>query len=186
MNLKKQIIIKTLELFERNGIKVVTMDDIASDMGISKKTLYVHFSGKNDLVKNVVHYLFERHFLVMDQILAENESPIKKIDKIYEYAVKYLIQVPPVFHLDMQKYHTEAYRIYDLNRSEIIFGIVKKLLDEGQLKGEIDESINTTMFCEFHLISLDKLINSRTLSLGYSVKDILHNTIGISLKGILK
>jgi len=186
MNLKKKIIINSLELFESYGIKVVTMDDIANSMGISKKTLYVHFSGKKDLVKNVVHFLFERHFLAIDKILAENESPIKKINKIYEYAVNYLIQVPPIFHLDLQKYHAEAYRIYDQNRSEIIFGIVKKLLDEGQLKGEIDKSINTAMFCEFHLISLDKIINSKTLSLGYSVKDILHNTIGISLRGIFK
>lgn len=185
MNLKKKIIVNSLALFECYGIKAVTMDEIAISMGISKKTLYVHFSGKNDLVKNVVLFLFERHYLNIDQILIEQESFIKKINKIYEYAVNYLIQVPPVFHLDLQKYHAEAYRIYDLNRSEIIFGVVKKLLDEAQLKGEIDESINTAMFCEFHLISLDKLRNNRTLSLEYNVKEILHNTIGISLKGIL-
>jgi len=65
MNLKKTIIINSLELFESYGIKVVTMDDIAFNMGISKKTLYVHFSGKKDLVKNVVHFLFERHFLAL-------------------------------------------------------------------------------------------------------------------------
>ncbi len=184
MNLKKNIIVNSLELFESYGIKVVTMDDIANNMGISKKTLYVHFTGKKDLVKNVVHFLFERHFLAIEQILAENETAIKKINKIYEYAVSYLIKVPPVFYLDLKKHHADAYKKYEQYRKEIIFGLIKDLLDEGQLNGEIDKTIKTEMFCEFHLISLDKIINSKTLSLRYSVKDILHNTIGVSLKGI--
>lgn len=185
MNLQNKILFKSLELFEAYGIKQVTMDDISKSMGISKKTLYIHFAGKEDLVNKVIQFLFELHFAVINKILSENNSSIQKIEKIYQYALNYLIKVSSVFHLDLEKYYSDSYKIYDQNRRKIIFGIIKAFLDEGQLEGTIDKSIHTDLFCEFHLMSLDKIITYNALPANYSVKDILDNSIGVSLKGII-
>lgn len=86
----------------------------------------------------------------------------------------------------MKKYHSDSYHEYLQYRRKIVFGIVKNLLDEGQKKGEINQTINTKLFCEFHLISLDKIITNSILKIGCNAKDILDNTIQISLKGIIK
>ena len=56
--MKEKIIQKSTELFLTLGFKSVTMDDIASEMGISKKTIYVHFKNKTKLVEAVTFYLF--------------------------------------------------------------------------------------------------------------------------------
>ena len=95
------------------------------------------------------------------------------------------MKVTPVFHLDLKKYYSASYKIYDQNRRKIIFGIIKDFLDEGQLKGTIDKSIQTELFCEFHLMSLDKIITYNALPTDYSARDILDNSIGVSLKGII-
>ncbi|WP_283635492.1 TetR/AcrR family transcriptional regulator [Aquaticitalea lipolytica] len=184
MNLKNKILIKSLELFETYGIKQVTMDDISEAMGISKKTLYIHFAGKEELVNNVIQFLFELHFKAIHKIIGDTNSTIQKIEKIYEYALNYLMKVTPVFHFDLKKYYSDSYKIYDQNRRKIIFGIIKDFLDEGQLRGTINKSIHTELFCEFHLMSLDKIITYNALPTDYSARDILDNSIGVSLKGI--
>lgn len=185
MNPKKKILVKSLELFETYGIKQVTMDDISEAMGISKKTLYIHFAGKEELVNKVIQFLFELHFKAINRIIGDTNSSIQKIEKIYEYALNYLMKVTPVFHFDLKKYYSDSYKVYDQNRRKIIFGIIKDFLDEGQLKGTIDNSIHTELFCEFHLMSLDKIITYNALPTDYSVRDILDNSIGVSLKGII-
>ena len=185
MNLKNKILVKSLELFEAYGIKQVTMDDISETLGISKKTLYKHFAGKEELVNKVIQFLFELHFKAINRIIGKNNSSIQKIEKIYQYALDYLMKVTPVFHLDLKKYYSDSYKIYDQNRKKIIFGIIKDFLDRGQLKGTIDKSIHTDLFCEFHLMSLDKIITYNALPTDYSARDILDNSIGVSLKGII-
>ena len=52
--MKSRILIKGAELFFRYGVKTVTMDDIATDLGISKKTIYQHFPDKDSMVFEVV------------------------------------------------------------------------------------------------------------------------------------
>ena len=57
--MKDQILIKATDMFLTLGYKSVTMDDIAAEMGISKKTIYQHFSNKDALVKESTLHLFE-------------------------------------------------------------------------------------------------------------------------------
>jgi len=57
--MKKNIILKATELFMKLGFKSVTMDDIAKEMGISKKTIYSHFSNKETVVAVVTDHVFE-------------------------------------------------------------------------------------------------------------------------------
>ena len=57
MNDKKEYILKQIrELYLKFGIKSVTMDDVASEFGISKKTLYQYFEDKADLVQQVIDF----------------------------------------------------------------------------------------------------------------------------------
>ena len=76
-DLMKEIVLKkALELFIKNGFKAVTMDDIAKELGISKKTIYQHFSGKDELVKATVDYVFVSATDKMKSIAGNCETPI--------------------------------------------------------------------------------------------------------------
>ena len=57
--MKDKILHKAAEMFLNLGFKSVTMDDIAHELGVSKKTIYTHFSNKTDLVKEVTDSVFE-------------------------------------------------------------------------------------------------------------------------------
>ncbi|KGO87955.1 TetR family transcriptional regulator [Flavobacterium rivuli WB 3.3-2 = DSM 21788] len=74
--MKEQILNKATEMFLTLGYKSVTMDEIATEMGISKKTIYQHFANKNDLVEASAMLLFQRISDGIDLIRAEEHNPI--------------------------------------------------------------------------------------------------------------
>ena len=76
--MKDQILEKATEMFLTLGFKSVTMDDIASEMGISKKTIYQHFSNKDSLIKATTSNLFERISCGIDEIILANILNILK------------------------------------------------------------------------------------------------------------
>lgn len=76
IRMKETILNKSLGLFIKHGFKSVTMDDIANELGISKKTIYQHFSSKSELVKATVDYVFESATAKMKSIAGNCETPI--------------------------------------------------------------------------------------------------------------
>uniref|UniRef100_UPI003563392F TetR/AcrR family transcriptional regulator n=1 Tax=Mariniflexile sp. TaxID=1979402 RepID=UPI003563392F len=77
--MRDQIILKSRELFLTLGFKSVTMDDIANTLGISKKTIYVHFSNKTKLVEAVTYELFETVCEGIDGICNTSKNPIQEL-----------------------------------------------------------------------------------------------------------
>ena len=75
--MRTKIIQKAVELFLTLGFKSVTMDDIAHEMGISKKTIYVHFANKTKLVEAVTFELFETICDGIDGICEASHNPIE-------------------------------------------------------------------------------------------------------------
>lgn len=88
--MKEQILNKATDMFLTLGFKSVTMDDIANEMGISKKTIYQHFSNKDSLVKAVTTNLFEDISCGIDQIILANKNPIEELFAIKDFVLKNL------------------------------------------------------------------------------------------------
>ena len=77
--MKDKIIIKSTELFLNLGFKSVTMDDIANEMGISKKTIYVYFKNKTKLVEAATFHLFDVICGGIDCIFNKSSNPIEEL-----------------------------------------------------------------------------------------------------------
>ena len=75
--MKEKIIIKAAELFLNLGFKSVTMDELAEGLGISKKTIYVHFQNKTKLVEEVTFYLFDIICAEIDLVCENSKNPIE-------------------------------------------------------------------------------------------------------------
>ena len=79
--MKEQIISKSKDMFLKLGFKSVTMDDIASEMGISKKTIYKYFSNKDDLIENTIELA---HKEVQEIIAIIDEQGFNAIEDNFE------------------------------------------------------------------------------------------------------
>jgi len=83
--MKEQILNKANDMFLTLGYKSVTMDEIAAEMGISKKTIYLHFANKNDLVEATAMLLFNKISDGIDVIRAEEHNPVEEFFIIRDF-----------------------------------------------------------------------------------------------------
>ena len=103
-NLRLKILDTAMSLFKKRGIKAVRMDDIATDMGISKRTLYEIYSKKEDLlfecVKRENETLTKK---IADYAIgAENEMAV--VAYFIKLRLKDLGSINPLFFTEMGKY----------------------------------------------------------------------------------
>ena len=88
--MKEKIIQKATELFFTIGVRNVTMDDIAEQLGISKKTIYLHFENKTKLVEAVTFTAFDNICNGIDGICVATKNPIIEIYEVKQFMMEHL------------------------------------------------------------------------------------------------
>jgi AcrR family transcriptional regulator len=160
MEISKKNILKRCEpLFLRYGIKSVTMDDIARELGISKKTLYQHFDTKNNIIEQMVVEHFEAEQVLMATILSSATDAIDEILSIAQHVALELAQLTSTFVYDLQKYHRETWLILEKTSNEHIYGVIKSNMErgirEGFYRADIDVDIIAKLYVAKSLCILD-------------------------------
>ncbi len=145
MEVKERILEKATDLFMRYGIRSITMDEIATSLGISKKTIYQFFKDKDELV-----------FAVIEQETGENETECvdfrnNAVDAVHEIflAVENLDELlrytNPLVLYDLEKYHPRAYRkIKDFKVEFLHTATVENLrrgIEEGLYRSDLQKDI---------------------------------------------
>jgi AcrR family transcriptional regulator len=143
MSQTQRILEGAFELFMQAGIKSVTMDDIAKHLGMSKKTIYQHFSDKNELVVELVKGKLELDIKDMDNIMAEDGNVIEKMLKMMKCSEDLIARMNPIVMHDMQKYHSDAWKEFQKFKSEKMVQTLVDLLDQGKEQGYIRPEIDT-------------------------------------------
>ncbi|WP_299222973.1 TetR/AcrR family transcriptional regulator [uncultured Psychroserpens sp.] len=129
--MREKIIYKSAELFLNLGFKSVTMDDIASEMGISKKTIYVHFPNKTKLVEAVTFNLFESICDGIDSICEASNNPIEELYDIKMFVMHHLKNEKTSPQYQLKKYYPQIYDVLRLKQFEKMYESVKESLQKG-------------------------------------------------------
>jgi AcrR family transcriptional regulator len=108
MEIRDRIIVEAAELFKTYGIKSVTMDSLATKLGISKRTIYEVFSDKDELLTGVLNWMTERQKELVKKFLDESENAIVAIFKLLEINLNHFQDMSPAFQADIKKYHHEV------------------------------------------------------------------------------
>lgn len=129
--MREKIIHKASELFLTLGFKSVTMDDIANALGISKKTIYVHFNNKTKLVEAVIFTLFENICDGIDCICLDANNPIEELYDIKMFVMQHLKneQASPIFQL--KKYYPNIHDALKTRQFEKMHQSVSESLTKG-------------------------------------------------------
>lgn len=113
------------------GFKSVTMDDIATEMGISKKTIYQHFSNKTDLVKEVTLYLFENISCGIDAICNVGKNPIEELFEIKNFVLQHLKDESSSPFYQLHKYYPKIHAVLKKKQFEKMSGCVTDNISRG-------------------------------------------------------
>ncbi len=185
MDYKQRIIEEASLMFRTYGIRSVTMDMLASQMGISKRTIYEVFRDKDDLLIGVLKWMTVRQQEVMKQLFAESENVIEAIFKMLRLMSDHISKMSPAFQLDVKKYHKDILlqlsdrneMPYYANNSEIL----KKGIAEGVFRGDIDINITNKCLLEVARMSYDENVFPPDAFLN---KDVIKNLYINYLRGI--
>ena len=130
-----ELIGSVAQLFMRLGIKSLTMDEIARQLGISKKTLYKYASDKKELVTKAVQLAIDDEESLLTEMHQANGNAIDKIFAINTMISEKLQSIQPAVIFDMQKYYPEAWAIMEEHKSVFIHNQIKENLAEGINQG---------------------------------------------------
>ncbi len=154
MDVKQRIVEQARALFFRLGIRSVSMDDIANNMGMSKKTIYQHFTDKDELVESIV--LAETNRMQNDCINLCNtaENAVHEIFKTMEMVVEHFRNINPIVLFDMQKFHFSAFEKFMEYRNSFLINIISNNLEKGVKEGNYRPDINIDVLSKFRLESM--------------------------------
>lgn len=136
-SVKEKIINKAADKFLSLGVKSVTMDEIAADLGMSKKTIYAHFATKTKLVEATALYVFDHISKGIREIREENYDPIEEMYHIKTFACQHLKDERSSPQFQLKKYYPKIYStITDMQQQ----------LMEGQIKDNLQRGIQTGIY----------------------------------------
>ena len=135
MNLKDTLLTTTFELFLKYGIKSVSMDDISRKLGISKKTIYLFVSTKEDLIQDVIDIQLKKDEKDIKNILDKSEDAIDEMINIAKHALTFLRQMTPSLIYDLKKYHSQSWEKIETLHFAFIEKTILNNLQRGQVEG---------------------------------------------------
>ncbi len=133
--MKDKIIKRATDMFLKLGFKSVTMDDIACEMCISKKTIYKYFSNKESLIEEGTEVMHQKIHTLMDEVIAKNYNAIEENFEMREM-FKQMFQAfeqSPAFQL--KKHYPEIYAKMICNKIEDCNDIFTKNIEKGIAEG---------------------------------------------------
>jgi AcrR family transcriptional regulator len=143
--MREKIIEKSNELFLNFGFKSVTMDEIANSLGISKKTLYKHFSNKTTLIDAVTHYMFDTICCSIDTVCEQKMNPINEMFQIKKVVMEHLKDEKSSPLYQLQKYYPPIYA----SLKEKQFYMVQKTIQDNLQRGVTSGLFRTTIDIDF-------------------------------------
>ncbi len=146
----KNILLKVRELYNRYGIKSITMDDVARELGISKKTLYQYVTDKDDLVGK---FIDNEIVIRQEEICKCFKAGFNAIEELFELSVfmnRLMRDQNPATEHDLKKYYPHHFNKTVRIRRERIFSYIlenlRKGKEEGLYRAGMDEEIIARLY----------------------------------------
>ncbi len=171
----------------RYGYNALTMDDLAHELGISKKTLYVHFAGKDAIIEKIIAAIGRSLRVRMDAVLADPQLTFsRKLAGFVEVAGSIFATAGPTMLRDLQRFAPHLYqRIEEIRQVNIpyIFG---RLIRAGIAEGRVRPDVDPDFAAEFWLHAIRGLVHPDTLDrTQLSLRQSLEKALHLFLLGLL-
>jgi TetR/AcrR family transcriptional regulator, cholesterol catabolism regulator len=154
LTLKDNIIQKSRNLFLKYGIKSVAMDDIARELGISKKTLYQHFETKSDIIRSVAEQNLANDIRMVGVIQTDAIDAIDEMFLLARYVTEELASIQsPTLIYDLQKYHPDMWRLFETSQHEQITKHIEHNIERGITEGLYRTGINANIISRIYSAS---------------------------------
>lgn len=186
MEVKERILSKAADLFMRYGIRSITMDEIAAQLGISKKTIYQFFTDKDDMVSAVIDVEIKKNETDCISYQQKSENAVHHIFVALESLEEMLKYMNPLMLYDLEKHHPRAFKNLKEYKYEFLYKITMENLQTG-IKEELyrnDIQLDIVTKCRiesaFLVFNLDLFPHSK-----YNVTEVNYELAMLFLHGVV-
>lgn len=158
METNEKILHASLQMFFRYGIKHVTMDDIAKELGMSKKTIYQYFKEKDDLVNQLCLCEVKQHEKDFNELGKKAKDPIHEIMLLSDKMRELMQNINPLFFLDLQKFYPEAYKEFQKFKESCAYKNIVDNINQGMQMGLYREDLDVEFAAKYRLAQIDMLM----------------------------
>jgi AcrR family transcriptional regulator len=143
--MENRILLKTRELVVRNGARYVTMDVLANELGISKKTIYQFYADKDALISAVIDFELEEQNLRLKNSQAMAENAVHEMFMLLENIQTIFQNMNPLTISELAKYHVDAFMKIEAHKNVFMHGVIisnlKRGVEQGVYRADIDPEI---------------------------------------------
>lgn len=187
-NTQKQILKKSGEMFFKLGIRSVSIDDICHELGISKKTFYVYFASKDELVAQLLHVSIDEMASRMENWLRLHDfrQLISILLTQTDVNKKDVRSVPQLVY-DLKKYYPQQFSEFQLKLFEVQKDYLKQYLEQGIREGLVREQLDVEMtamlLAKLHTDAIRDM--EQIESYGYKMHTYSQTAKDILIRGVL-
>jgi len=183
--MRDKILLKSADMFLNLGFKSVTMDDIAHNLGCSKKTIYQHFDNKTKLVEATTLYMFDVISHGIDCICELEKNPIDEIYEIKRFVMDHLKDEKSSPQYQLQKYYPKIYDTLKQKQFGKMHECVMANLKRGIAQGIYRDSINVEFITRIYFNSMLAIKDKDLFPLKhFSMNELMEYYIEYHLRGI--
>jgi TetR/AcrR family transcriptional regulator, cholesterol catabolism regulator len=184
--MKKELIKKISLLYQKYGIKSMTMDDVANELGISKKTLYQYFADKAELVKEIVSDTISEQACMFSELSDKRLNAIEVLYNISMYVSKFLNEMNPSISFDLRKYYPEAWEILGNHKKNHIYNSIKVNMQKGINEGLYRPELKVELIAAIYVLRTEHVLNFEPYEddKEYTSSEIFEELIEYHIRGI--
>ena len=182
----KFLLTKSREMFMKYGLKNMSMDEIAKELGMSKKTIYQFVENKAELVKLTLGDHLKQDQARIESIVANSENSVAQMIQMMEYFLQVVRNFNPSALHDMQKYYPESWDLYNNYRYRFFLGCIKDNLKNGVKEGYYRKDLDADIISKIYVFGVEILYNQEVFpTKQYMFFDIYRDFLNYHLRGIV-
>lgn len=184
--MKEKILEKATDMFLNYGFKSVTMDDIANNMGISKKTIYAHYANKTNLVEDSSMHLFYKISEGIDHICSIEKNPIEELYEIKKFVMVHLKDEKSSPQYQLQKYYPKLHNVLRNKHFEVMQECVVRNIEKGIELGIYRENLNIEFVSRIYFSGVHSIKDQQFFPLKqFPVTSLMDDYLEYHLRGIV-
>lgn len=148
-------LMRVYDLYNRYGIKSVTMDDVAHELGISKKTLYECIKDKAELVEQVMFMIHRHHSDKLNSLISNVINAIEELFVVNRYMNEMMKEMNPSLGYDLRKYYPKIFQQILEKQRESMYQAIRLNLEKGVREGLYRKDMNIELISKIHLTRLE-------------------------------
>jgi len=161
---RQRILVIATEQFARFGVRAITMEDLARQAGISKKTIYLEFEDKKDLVKAVFAKILDEDRIRLTDIMEQTDGVIEHLVQTSKMMRERLTSINPLVILEVQKYFPEAWKLFDSFKEQTIQSDLINVLERGKALGYFRPEIDSRVLAKVRLTQITSAFDPKSFA----------------------